>query len=38
MDYGLLNAIGITILAAFGLWAFQRGMNIEKKKRDEKDE
>lgn len=23
MDYGLLNAIGITVMAAFGLWIFQ---------------
>lgn len=25
MDYLTLNALGITLLAAFGLWAFQRG-------------
>jgi len=24
MDWELLNAIGITIMAALGLWAFQR--------------
>lgn len=23
-DFGLLNAIGITVMAAFGLWAFQK--------------
>jgi hypothetical protein len=22
MDYGLLNAIGITVMCVFGLWAF----------------
>lgn len=25
MDWGFLNAIGITIMAAFGLWALKRG-------------
>lgn len=24
MDYELLNAIGITVMAAFGLWVFQK--------------
>lgn len=25
MDYGILNGLGITALAIFGLWAFFRG-------------
>lgn len=25
LDYGLLNGLGITLMAIFGLWAFQRG-------------
>jgi hypothetical protein len=25
MDYGLLNGLGIILLALFGLWAFRRG-------------
>lgn len=24
MDWGLLNALGITVMAFFGLWAFQK--------------
>lgn len=35
MDYGLLNALGITLMAAFGLWAFYRGMTGKHKRRDE---
>ena len=32
MDYLTLNALGITLLAAFGLWAFQRGARGGKKR------
>lgn len=32
MDYMTLNALGITLLAAFGLWAFQRGARGGKKR------
>ncbi len=31
MDYGILNAIGITLMAVFGLWAFQKGLSGGKK-------
>ena len=33
MDYSTLNAIGISLLALFGLWAFQRGASARKGKR-----
>lgn len=32
LDYGTLNAIGITILAGFGLWAFQYAMRKQREK------
>lgn len=32
LDYGTLNAIGITILAAFGLWAFQYAVRKQREK------
>lgn len=33
MDYMTLNALAITVLAAFGLWAFQRGARGKKNAR-----
>ena len=33
MDYSTLNAIGISLLALFGLWAFQRGASAHREKR-----
>ena len=33
MDYSTLNAIGISLLALFGLWAFQRGASARRGKR-----
>ena len=30
MDYGLLNALGMTIMAGFGLWALHYGLSKEK--------
>lgn len=38
MDYITLNALGITLLAAFGLWAFQRGAQGGKKRPPHSDE
>lgn len=32
MDWALLNALGITLMAAFGLWAFQWAYGKHKKK------
>lgn len=32
MNYLPLNALGITLLAAFGLWTFQRGARNGKKR------
>jgi hypothetical protein len=39
MDYGLLNALGITLMAVFGLWAFYAasGKSGRKKKRKRDD-
>lgn len=31
MDYGLLNGIGITLMAIFGLWAFYRAYAMRKR-------
>ena len=31
MDYGLWNGVGITLLAAFGLWAFFKGHKLIEK-------
>ncbi|WP_297045791.1 hypothetical protein [uncultured Desulfovibrio sp.] len=33
MDYMTLNAIGIAVLAIFGLWAFQQGASARKGRR-----
>lgn len=33
MDYMTLNAIGIAVLALFGLWAFQQGASARKGRR-----
>ena len=33
MDVLTLNAVGITVMAMFGLWAFYRAAQITKKKR-----
>ena len=33
MDILTLNAVGITVMAMFGLWAFYRAAQITKKKR-----
>ena len=33
MDILTLNAVGITVMAIFGLWAFYRAAKITKKKR-----
>lgn len=33
MDYMTLNAIGIAVLAIFGLWAFQQGAGARKGRR-----
>ena len=33
MDVLTLNAVGITVMAVFGLWAFYRAAQITKKKR-----
>ena len=38
MDYLTLNALGITLLAAFGLWAFQRGAQGGKKRPPRSDD
>jgi hypothetical protein len=38
MDYGLLNALGITLAAVFGLWAFYvaaRKSGRKKRRRDD---
>lgn len=36
MDWGLLNAIGITVMAALGLWLLQRECNSLGKKRQKR--
>ena len=33
MDVQTLNAVGITVMAVFGLWAFYRAAQITKKRR-----
>ena len=33
MDIQTLNAVGITVMAMFGLWAFYRAAQITQKKR-----
>lgn len=33
MDILTLNAVGITVMAVFGLWAFYRAAQITKKRR-----
>ncbi|WP_300553659.1 hypothetical protein [Desulfovibrio sp.] len=33
MDVLTLNAVGITVMAVFGLWVFYRAAQITKKKR-----
>lgn len=35
MDYGLLNALGITIMMVFGLWAYHQGYKKRHNKREE---
>jgi hypothetical protein len=37
MDTLTMNAVGITIMAIFGLWAFCRGAKITQKRRHEDD-
>jgi hypothetical protein len=37
MDYGLLNALGITIMAVFGLWAFCAAAKRTRKKNGSAD-
>lgn len=34
MNYDILNALAIAILAGFGLWAFQYGAKKQKQKDD----
>ena len=34
MEYDILNAVGIAVLAVFGLWAFQYGAKKQKQKDD----
>ena len=34
MEYDILNAVGIAVLAVFGLWGFQYGSKIHKQKDD----
>ena len=37
MDILTMNAVGITVMAIFGLWAFYRAAQITKKRRHEDD-
>lgn len=38
MDILTLNAVGITVMAVFGLWVFYRAGQITKKKRREDEQ
>ncbi|MDE5831969.1 MAG: hypothetical protein K2H64_03130 [Desulfovibrio sp.] len=38
MDYGLINALGMTVMAAFGLWALRYGLLKHARKDKNKDE
>jgi len=38
MDILTLNAVGITVMAVFGLWAFYRAAQITKKRRHDDDD
>ena len=37
MDILTLNALGITVMAIFGLWAFYRAAQITKKRRQDEE-
>ena len=37
MDILTLNAVGITVMAVFGLWAFYRAAQITKKRRQDEE-
>ncbi len=38
MDILTLNAVGITVMAVFGLWVFYRAGQITKKKRHDEEQ
>jgi hypothetical protein len=38
MDYGLLNALGITVMAVLGLWAFYAASGKPGRKRRKPDD
>lgn len=38
MDYGLLNALGISFMMIFGLWAYQQGYRKRNVRKGEKKE
>ncbi|SDF37256.1 hypothetical protein [Desulfovibrio legallii] len=37
MDYAVLNALGITVLAVLALWVFVRAARKEQNRRDQDD-